>query len=124
DFPADIAAIKINQPGMGEMIQRRRERRLFEHRARSGRLTLEQKGRHEAGNVLELGKLVAVRRAWPRVTGAPCSACAMAAASRSRRRMRPPDAAAASKASIQPAIAPGTVSAASGPRGGIASESR
>ena len=54
----DIAAIEVVEPGMGEMLERRRKRRLFERCARIGRLAVEQKDRREAGHMFELGKFV------------------------------------------------------------------
>jgi len=40
DLAADIAAVEIVKPGMGDMVERCRERGLFEHRASIGRLAV------------------------------------------------------------------------------------
>ena len=81
-------------------------------------------GRNTAANPgtsLSSENFSAERRAWLRVTGEPSRANRIAAASRRSSGSLPPKACAASSASIHPATAPGTVSAASGPRGGISS---
>ncbi len=57
DLASDVAAVEIVEPGMGEMIQRRGQRRLPERLAGIGRLAVDQECRREAGRVLELGEL-------------------------------------------------------------------
>ena len=125
DLASDVAAVEIVEPGMGEMIQRRGQRRLPERLAGIGRLAVDQECRREAGRVLELGELF---RREAGLTAADDVAAARVADRRGQQfgqRQTPAvRASATSSASIQPATAPGTVSAASGPRGGIASTSR
>ena len=58
DLARDIAAVVVIEPGLGEMIERRRERRLPQRRAGIGRATIDQECRREAGDVLELGELL------------------------------------------------------------------
>src|SRR5262249_35950084 len=58
DLAADIAAVEIVEPGVGEMLERRGERCLLERRAYLGRLAVEQKRWREAGHVFELGELL------------------------------------------------------------------
>ena len=45
DLARDIAAVVVIEPGLGEMIERRRERRLPQRRAGIGRATIDQECR-------------------------------------------------------------------------------
>ncbi len=58
DLAADVAAIEVVEPGVGEVVERVGERALAEHRAFGGRLAVDEERRGEAGYVLELRELV------------------------------------------------------------------
>ena len=125
DLAPDIAAVEIVEPGMGELVERGGERGLLEHLAGVGRLAVDQEGRREAGHVLELGELLGGEPGLAARDGIAFAGVAdRRRQEQSRGGRRPPCARATSSASDQPAIAPGTVSAASGPRGGMVSCSR
>ena len=105
------------------MLERGGERALLRAVApTSGGLPSTRKVVGEARRVLQLGELLGGQ---PRLAARHRVALAGLAdrACRAARRAAavPPSACAASSASIQPPTAPGTVSAASGPRDGIAS---
>ena len=53
---ADVAAIEIVEPGMGELFERRGERALPQRRAGRRRLAVDQEGLRKAGNELQLGE--------------------------------------------------------------------
>ena len=106
----------------GRVARAWRQARSGAGRARLGRLSVEQERRGEAR-----GPAPAPRASRP--TGAPGCGSPHSRRARDGSRLRaaassgslPPSACAASSASIQPPTAPGTVNAASGPRGGISS---
>ncbi len=124
DLAADIAAIEIVEPGMAQMIERCANAVCLQGDAGVRRLAVGEEG-------------------LPRSRARPCSSASFSAreprlaagddiavagmADRGREQHRRAascrrSAFAASSASVQPPIAPGTVSAASGPRGGIVSK--
>ena len=107
---------------MGELRERGGERLLLQYVPDRRRFAFDKKVSAKPGAVCELGKLL-VRQtrlaARDRITLAGLTRWRSPAARRAA--TLPPLALAASSASIQPPTAPGTVSAASGPRGGIVS---
>ena len=120
DLAPDVAAIEVIEPGTGEMIERGGKRRLPEGRALRRRLAVDQESSAKPG-IFELARNRRRRRAWLRDTAKPSRRADGGRKQHVSSGSRPPCALAASSANIQPAIAPGTVSAASGPRVGIMS---
>ena len=59
DLAADIAAVEVVEPGIGQMFERAAERLLAQHLAGRGRLAVDEKGRRETRDV------VRVRQACP-----------------------------------------------------------
>ena len=121
DLAPDIAAIEIVEPGMREMVEGGGKRGLLEGRAGVGRLAVHQERLREARHVLELGKLLGgepglAARDEIAFTGV-ADRGRQQFAERQARAMRLGNL----ERQVQPAIAPGTVSAASGPRGGMVS---
>ena len=55
DLAADIAAIEIVEPGMGEMLERVGERGLLQAAPDFGRLAVDEKGLQKARRGFELG---------------------------------------------------------------------
>ena len=118
-----VAAVEIAEAGMGELIERRRERSLLQRRAGLRRLAVRQECRGKARHLLQFGELF---RCEPRLAVRHDVAFARLVdrgPSNTLSGSFPPKNLAASSASIQPPTAPGTVSAASGPRAGIVSRS-
>ena len=68
NLAADIAAIEIVEPGMGEMLERRGKCGLFEPRADLRHLAVDQKGFSKPSTFSISGSFSAVSRAWLRVT--------------------------------------------------------
>jgi len=58
DLAADVAAIKVVEAGMGEVLERRRQRLLFQYGADVGRLAVDQERRSEARHVHKLGQML------------------------------------------------------------------
>ena len=56
DLARDVAAIEIGEPGMGELFERRGERRLPQHMAGGRRLAVDQEGLRETGNSFQLAR--------------------------------------------------------------------
>ena len=122
DLARDVAAIEIVEPGVGELRERVGEARRLADRPRRGRLAVEEiRSRRSPARRRASGWSSGSNRVSDGETGTPSRA------SRSPRSKRifsgnlPPSAAESSSASAQPPIVPGTVSAAFGPRVGIAS---
>ena len=125
DLAPDIAAIKIVEPGMRQMRERGGERLLLQDGADRRRLAVDEKLSGKARHVLQPGKMSPRQ---PRLAAGHRIAVAGLRDGRRQQHIErqfsavglaPPR-----SASIQPPTAPGTVSAASGPRGGIVSYSR
>ena len=122
DLAADVAAIEIVEPGLAEMLERVGECALLEPRAGLRRLAVDQEGLQKARRGFQLGIFLDRQ---PRLAARHRVALARVLDGRRQQQVERQPAAVRfgglTRASIQAATAPGTVSAASGPRAGISS---
>src|SRR6185312_8496656 len=59
DLAPDVAAVKVVQPGTGEMLERGGQRALLDARAHLRRLVVDQKGRVETGGLVHFRQFFA-----------------------------------------------------------------